>query len=219
MKKELVDEINRIAAQYIEEIAGNHRYFEDTVMAWKFIPALPHFDPNVVFIPIGLREAASKSNDYIRVFLRPSTFINDISIFEYFFNDTLASWLKFFPGSLRGKQIPFDTILDSGARTNLFETLLQTIIEKNLMDISFKNTQDWFTYLERTTGIDALEPDLVGQFGEHKEIRNVLVHNKGIAGEPYIFKSGEYARFQKDDEIEINDLMLLESKKIGGNID
>ena len=77
--------------------------------------------------------------------------------------------------------------------------------------MAYKRVGDWFTYLNDLVKLNCPQPDEIHRLAEIKALRDILVHNKGIANEIYIEKSMGEARFNVGDLLEIPEQYHRES--------
>lgn len=61
----------------------------------------------------------------------------------------------------------------------------------------------WFAYLEDRAKLGCPTPDEIEKIAEAKASRDVLVHNRGVAGKTYESKAGKLARYKDGQRVEI----------------
>ena len=144
-------------------------------------------------------DLAGKSRGYVVEQLAEATFQQFISIFENYFFDLLRLWLMAYPQNLIGKKVDFKAVLDAPDKDAI--TLL--VVNKELNDILYDRPTGWFAYLEDKAKLGCPTPDEIEKIAEAKASRDVLVHNRGVAGKTYESKAGKLARYKDGQRIEI----------------
>ena len=140
-----------------------------------------------------------KVEGYVTEQLTEATFQQFILIFEYYFFDLLRLWLLAYPRNLMGKKVDFKVVLDAPDK----DAITLEVVNKELNDVLYERPTGWFAYLEEKVKLGCPSADEVDRIAEAKASRDVLVHNRGIAGKTYVSKSGNLARYQEGERIEI----------------
>lgn len=92
------------------------------------------------------------------------------------------------------------------------EELWEKIIEKYLRGLPYDGIQKMMLRLLKVYKVDKakITPTIIGRINEIFLCRNAIVHNQKIIGEDYINKSGQYAKYNKEDIISVSEEMLFE---------
>lgn len=135
---------------------------------------------------IADEELFTRVGDYIRVQLPEATFQQFISIFEAFFADFLRLWLSAYPGSLGGKQVKFETIMEASDK----DAIIQAVVNKELNEVTYDPPMGWFDYLDKIAKLSVPTLAERERFAEAKASRDVIVHNGGVANMMYETKAG-----------------------------
>lgn len=132
--------------------------------------------------------------------------------FEAYLRDTLKKLLEIFPKTLSTskKQMSYEDILKHSSG----EKIIDSIIERELIEVSFKNITDQIEYLaskfnirfeyekgEATWGTDKLD---IEKLREIFSIRNLILHNNGIVNIKFS-KDNPGSRYNISDKIELSE--------------
>ena len=98
------------------------------------------------------------------------------------------------------KQIDYGSIFEVSSK----EELLIKLVDRELNEIKYKNVAEWFIYLDKIIGLPEFTKEEIDRLAEAKACRDILVHNAGIANQIYSHKSGEAARFDEGQEIDVS---------------
>ncbi len=200
-------EIQALRDRVLYELTTAHDYYEETKLAWsivdRFVSAGNVFaNQNLTTGTVTTQtDLVAKSRGYIAVQLAEATFQQFVSIFESFFFDLLRLWLTAYPQNLIGKQVDFRDVLDAPDK----DAITQLVIGKELNEVLYKRPADWFVYLDARVKLGCPTADEIGRIAEAKASRNVLIHNRGVAGKIYLSKSGTFARYGDGARIDIPD--------------
>ena len=77
------------------------------------------------------------------------------------------------------------------------------VVSKEVNEILYERPTAWFEYLEDKAKLGCPTPNEIAIIAEAKASRDVLVHNRGVAGKTYEFKAGNLARYQDGERIDI----------------
>ena len=113
-----------------------------------------------------------------------------VSQFEAFFFDLLGVVLQFNPRALSQKrQVTVGEVLDALD----YKNLLETIIDRELVELQYKAPSDWFAFLNKIIHLGLPDGD-VARLAELKATRDLHLHNRGVVNDTYLRKSGPLAR-------------------------
>lgn len=106
-----------------------------------------------------------------------------ISSFENFLKNCLRLYYFYQPNVLKSqkKTLDYEQIINSKS----IEEVISTIIEKELMDLFFKDIDDINDYLKIKIGLDLKQNTKWDKFRERFFRRNIITHNEGISNEIY----------------------------------
>ncbi|HEX8199190.1 MAG TPA: hypothetical protein VF590_01790 [Isosphaeraceae bacterium] len=201
----LSDDIRALRDRVLADLNTAHDYYTDTKAAWRIVHkvvvagntfTIRNMTTGTVTTQADL---ASKARGYVNEQLTEATFQQFVSIFENFFFDLLRLWLMAYPQSLSGKKVDVKAILDAPDKATI--TLL--VVNKELNEVLYERPTGWFAYLEDKAKLGRPSVDEVERIAEAKATRDVLVHNRGIAGKSYESKAGKLARKKEGDRIDI----------------
>lgn len=201
----LADEIRILRHRVQADLSAAHDYYNDTVFAWGFVRE--HivagdtftFQNTITGTVTTQAELAHKSRGYVSGQLAEATFQQFVSLFESFFFDLLRLWLTAFPQNLIGKKVDFKAILDAPDK----DTIIQFAIGRELNEVLYERPAEWFAYLEDKVKLGCPTTDEIDRIAEAKASRDVLVHNRGVAGKTYALKAGRFARYKEGEKIDI----------------
>jgi hypothetical protein len=146
--------------------------------------------------------------------------IYSIAHFEAFLNDTIKKLLELIPKALISrKQMSYEEIL----KYNSKKEIIDSIIERELMELTFKNISDQIEYLslkfkiqfkyvkgEATWGTQELD---IEKLRELYSLRNIILHNNGIINNKFLKDNpnSSYGISQKIEltEEEVTDALIL----------
>jgi hypothetical protein len=182
-------------------------YYADTMFAWQFVDSniaagIKFTNRNVVTGSVTTQtDLAAKAVRYVDEQLPEATFQQFIVIFELFFFDFLRLWLLAYPRSLMGKKVDFKVVLDAPDK----DAITLEVVNKELNEVLYERPTGWFTYLNEKVKLGCPTGDEISRIAEAKASRDVLVHNRGIAGKTYVSKAANLARYQGGERIEISE--------------
>ena len=201
----LADDIRALRDRVLADLVAAHDYYADTKIAWQVVQRVVRAGD-----AFSIRNTATgtvttqadlvgKAGGYVAEQLAEATFQQFISIFENYFFDLLRFWLMAYPQNLIGKKVDFKAVLDAPDKDAI--TLL--VVNKELNEILYDRPAGWFAYLEDKAKLGCPTPDEIERIAEAKASRDVLVHNRGVAGKTYESKAGRLARFKDGQRIGI----------------
>jgi hypothetical protein len=203
----LADDIRSLRDRVLADLSAAHDYYHESTFAWRTIQDLivsgTQFTlQNAVTGTISTQtEVAHKSQEYVSRQLAEATFQQFISIFESFFFDLLRLWLTTFPQNLIGRKVDFKTILEASDK----DAIILIAVGKELNEVLYERPRAWFAYLDDKVKLGCPTVEEIDRIAEAKASRDVLVHNRGIAGKLYEAKAGRFARFQDGDQMDISE--------------
>jgi hypothetical protein len=201
----LADDIRSLRDRVLADLNAAHDYYHDTVFAWGAVQDLiaagtiPTFQNAVTGTVTTPADLAIKSHRYVIAQLMQATFQQFISIFESFFFDFLRLWLMAYPRSLSGKKVDIRAILDAPDK----DAIVLLIVNKELNEVLYERPAAWFTYLEDKVKLGCPTTDEIDRIAEAKASRDVLMHNRGVAGKAYESKAGRFARYKEGEKLDI----------------
>lgn len=93
----------------------------------------------------------------------------------------------------------FKAILDEPDR----DALILSVINKELNEVLYERPTAWFAYLEERLKLGCPTTDEIARIAEAKASRDMLVHNRGVAGKNYAAKAGALARYSIGQQIDL----------------
>ncbi len=201
----LADEIRTLRDRAMMELNVAHDYYMDTRLAWeivdKAISAGETFaSHNAATGTVTTHaELPAKGRGYVDQQLTEATFQQFIAIFESFFFDLLRLWLTAYPQNLLGKKVDFKDVLEAADKDAI--TLL--VVNKELNELLYERPAAWFAYLDNKVKLGCPTADEIERIAEAKASRDVLMHNRGVAGKIYLAKAGNLARHTLGQRIDI----------------
>ena len=201
----LDDEIQALATRTVSALEASHDYYTYTKRVWRLLQQVVKEGRTFSFrnLTTGTRVDENvllgRAQLYVTDYLVASSFQHFVSLFEDFVFGLLRSWLAAYPAGLSSKQIDMAAVLaapDKGA-------IVLLIVDKELNDLKYKRLAEWFAYLDRLANLGCPTGDQIEQLAEIKASRDVLAHNNGIVNSTYVTKSGNRARYQNGEKLEI----------------
>lgn len=124
-----------------------------------------------------------------------------VALFEHLFFDLIKILILDRPERIsKKKQIDYGTIFEVSSK----EDLLAKLVDRELNEIKYKNVAEWFSYLDKLVGLPEFTKEELDKLSEAKACRDILVHNAGVANKIYIRKSGDAARFDEGQKIDVS---------------
>jgi hypothetical protein len=201
----LADNIRALRDRAVAELIVAHDFYADTKVAWGIvndaIAAGETFaNRNATTGTVSTHvELSAKTKGYVDVQLNEAPFQQFIAIFESFFFDLLRLWLTAYPQNLLGKKVDFEDVLEAADKDAI--TLL--VVNKELNELLYERPAGWFVYLEGKVKLNCPAADEIERIAEAKASRDVLLHNRGVAGKIYLAKAGNLARHTLGQRIDI----------------
>jgi hypothetical protein len=201
----LADDIRMLRDRVLAELNAAHDYYTDTKIAWgivhKVVRAGQTFSIRNMTTGTVTTQAdlAIKSRGYVAEQLAEATFQLFISIFENYLFDLLRLWLMAYPRNLIGKKVDFKDVLDAPDK----DAITFSVVSKEVKDVLYNRPIAWFAYLEDKAKLGCPEQEEIEWIAEAKASRDVLVHNRGVAGKDYESKAGRLARYEDGQRVEI----------------
>ena len=201
----LSDDIRALRDRALADPNSIHDYYMDTRFAWRTVRRVVAAGSaftikNTVTGTVSTqRDLAVRSRGYVSGQLAEATFQQFISTFESFFFDLVRLWLMAYPRSLLGKKVDFKEVLDAPDK----DAIALLVVNKELNEVLYERPAGWFAYLEEKVKLGCPTVDEIDRIAEVKASRDVLVHNRGIAGKAYESKAGKLARFTDRQRIDI----------------
>ncbi len=201
----LADDIRALRDRVLADLNSAHDYYTDTKIAWRIVHKLVAAGHTFAVrnITTGTvttqADLAAKARGYVAEQLAEATFQHFISIFENWFFDLLRLWLVAYPQNLIGKKVDFKAVLDAPDK----DAIVLLVVNKELNEVLYERPAGWFAYLEDKAKLGRPAADEIERIAEAKASRDVLVHNRGIAGKPYEAKAGRLARYKDGQRIDI----------------
>jgi hypothetical protein len=201
----LADTVRALRDRVLGDLDAAHDYYVDTKTAWrivyKVVQAGNRFTNRnqTTGTMTSQADLVGKARRYVAEQLAEATFQQFIAIFENFFFDLLRLWLTAYPQSLSGRKVDFKAVLDAPDKDAI--TLL--VVNKELNEVLYERPAAWFAYLEQKAKLGCPTPDEIDRIAEAKASRDVLAHNRGIAGKAYESKAGQHARYNDGQRIDV----------------
>ncbi len=203
----LAEDIRLLRDRTLADLNVAHDYYEDTKTAWRTVRRVvasgdAFTNTNVATGTVTTEaELVAKSGGYVKQQLAEATFQQFLSIFEIFFFDLLRLWLTAYPQNLGGKKVEFKAVLDAPDK----EAIVPLVVNKELNEVLYKRPAGWFAYLEERAKLGCPTPDEIQHVADAKATRDVLMHNRGVAGKSYEAKAKPLARYADGERIEVGE--------------
>lgn len=124
-----------------------------------------------------------------------------VTIMETLMNDILRMILIEYPGKIPAKKkIDIECVLSS----TTIEQAKIIIVDGVLNEIAYKSPKDYATEFENYTSVKLLENPVFHKYIELKATRDIHIHNRGIANDIYLIKSGVVARVKNGEYLPVN---------------
>jgi hypothetical protein len=201
----LSDDIRALRDRVLADLNLSYDYYVDTRFAWRIVHEVvatgTTFTVRNTTTGTATTEAAlaAKARGYESGQLAEATFQQFVSTFEDFLFEFLRLWLMAYPRSLIGKKVEFKDVLDAPDK----DSIALLVVNKELNEVLYERPTGWFAYLEEKAKLGCPTADEIDRIAEAKASRDVLVHNRGIAGKIYESKAGKVARFTNGQRIDI----------------
>jgi hypothetical protein len=201
----LAPDLAALKGRALADLVAAHDYYRDTQTAWNLVDEVvaagkTFANKNTTTGTLATQaDLIARAPVYVSEQLAQATFQQFLSIFESFFFDLLRLWLLAFPRNLIGKKVDFKDVLDAPDKDAI--TLL--VVNKELNEVLYERPASWFAYLEDRAKLGCPTSAEIDQFAEAKASRDVLIHNRGVAGKSYVAKAGKLARYKEGEKIDI----------------
>lgn len=124
-----------------------------------------------------------------------------VTIMETLMNDVLRMILIEYPSKIPSKKkIDVDCVLSASS----IEQAKITIVDEILNEIAYKSPKDYATEFEKYTSVKLLENPVFHKYIELKATRDIHIHNRGIANDIYLIKSGVVARVKNGEYLPVD---------------
>jgi hypothetical protein len=124
-----------------------------------------------------------------------------VTIMETLMNDVLRMILIEYPSKIPSKKkIDVDCVLSATS----IEQAKITIVDGILNEIAYKSPKDYATEFEKYTSVKLLENPVFHKYIELKATRDIHIHNRGIANDIYLIKSGVVARVKNGEYLPVD---------------
>ncbi len=201
----LADDIQALTTRTLSALEVSHDYYTYTKRVWRLLQQVVKEGRKFTFrnlatgTKVDEQALLGRVQLYVTDYLTSSTFQHFVALFEDFFFALLRCWLAAYPGSLSKKQVEMGAVLKAPDKS----ALILTVVDRELNELKYERLADWFSYLERLTGLGCPTADEIGILAEIKASRDILVHNNGIANATYVSKAGIRARYRDGEKLEI----------------
>jgi hypothetical protein len=201
----LPDDIRTLRERILSELVAAHDYHTNTKFAWRIVHKAIASGTKFTIrskttgTVTSQTDLAANVEGYVKKQLTEATFQQFLSIFESFFFDFLRLWLMAYPRSLSGKKMDVKAILDAPDK----DAIVLLIVNKELNEVLYERPAAWFAYLEDKVKLGCPTADEIDHIAEAKASRDVLMHNRGVAGKTYESKAGRFARYKEGEKLDI----------------
>jgi len=202
---DLTAEIEQLRRDSLAALYASHDYYANTQFAWRFVQQMVReghrfeIQRRATSTVPAEHEVSGLAHVYVTQYLASATFQHFVSLFEDFTFDLMRAWLRAYPGSLSGNQLPFRVVLESADK----EEVVRAVVDRELLGLAYQRVDNWFRYLEKLAQLGCPSQDQIERLAEVKASRDVLVHNKGIANAVYVDKSMGRARYGEGEKVEL----------------
>lgn len=176
--------------------------FVETVASGKVVQLRNKVTGNTVDQDDLVRLSAEYAAKYLITF----TFRQFVSTFEVFLFDFLHRVLMHNPWQFGATQLTFEVVLKARDR----EEVISGVIARRLNELKYERLSDWFDTLKKALRLDLPGDDEIAVLTEIKAARDLLEHNAGVVNETYLRKVGKRARYELDEEVQLDDDYLHE---------
>ena len=206
----LADEIEDLATRIRGDLNAVHDYYVYTQSAWEFVRGAVEsgagesleFRNDSTGTAIDVEGLDALGQQYIRGYLAESVFVRLVSLFEDFVFGLIRLWLTAHPAGIPNKgekAVRFSAIVEARDR----DEIILGVIDRELDALKYKRPAAWFGYLNDRVRLGGPSEEVVGRLSEMKATRDVIVHNRGRVNATYAEKSGDEARLDVGDRMEI----------------
>ena len=201
----LAGDIQMLRDRALHDLDAAHDYYTHTRIAWRIVRKVVESGYSFrvrnrsTGSAITQSEIAARARAYVAEQLAEATFQQFISIFEGFLFDFLRRWLFEYPQNLWGKSIDFKDVWEAADK----DSIAGLVIDRELSDVFYRRPSAWFEYLNTRVNLGCPSAIQIEAIAEAKASRDVLAHNRGVAGKTYQAKAGPRARFRNGERIAI----------------
>lgn len=193
---------------YCIDRAGTFEGYDFKAFKSKF--KLVQFKRNGEIKSIEYDKIIQVGNDFVENELADSVYVLNMGDFERWLLDILRIAYMKNPGELfqNEKQIDISLIKESFNLNDLWEK----IIDKHLIGLPYDGMKKMLTKFLKVFDIRRAEitANIIDKINENSQCRHLIIHNHKIVNESYIEKSGKFARFNKDEKLNVSDQILFE---------
>jgi hypothetical protein len=223
----IIDQIRDLAGRIQNELLLGSNYYDDTKQIWRLVQRLVDEGQEITIenMDTGVRTEgrtlAGLAQGYVSGYLAESVFQHYVSLFEDYTFGLIGCWLIAYPKGIVGldhdaaddkqqktdKTVPLSFITENPDR----ESILRAVVDRELDRLKYRRVSAWFDYFEKRARLGIPSKDQIERLAEIKASRDILAHNRGIANETYLSKSGSKARYVGGARLEIIEPYLRDS--------
>lgn len=152
------------------------------------------------------RDLPKLAQKYVTNYMASATLQRLVSLFEEFVFAFLMEYYTACPESLKNKQLKLAMVLEHSST----DGIVRTVVEHHLREMSYQGLDEWFAAVEKIAAIGCPDAVTIERLKEAKASRDVLVHNKGVVNALYVERSGNVARFNSGEALEVPEPYLRE---------
>ncbi|VXD01845.1 hypothetical protein [Sphingomonas sp. AX6] len=132
-------------------------------------------------------EVRAKDGPEARMVLDTLLFAHAVDLFQSYLADLVLEIISKDHRSLRGRQISIGILFDSAD----IQTARKAAIDKYVADLGYQSIDDLSQSIEKSLGLKVLRRPLTRlRLTRFIQMRNVITHNRGMANQIYLSKSG-----------------------------
>jgi len=202
----LAHDITTIRDRALTELNAAHDYYADTKIAWQLVERLIaggrklRIRNKTTGTVTTEAELTGRVRGYVAERLAEATFQTFLAVFEAFLGDLLRARLRAEPKYLMPTEpVDFPTIHAAPDKA----AVIDFVVERKVQGLFYKRPADWLKFADDKLGLGCPTADEVERLAEAKATRDVLIHNRGVANEVYVDKSGRRARFRVGDRVDV----------------
>ena len=130
------------------------------------------------------------------------------AISEALLGDVVRALIRKYPHKLGGKRsMPLQAVLEAST----LEEVHMRVADQLLNELSYKSPAEFAESLQSLLSINLLECPAFHKYVEVKASRDIFIHNRGIANEIYVRKSGSHQRVKAGMSLPADPQYFLES--------
>lgn len=216
----LVDKVYRLQLALVRRINDVHIFVQQSIPlleeARKELEGSIHTKDHRYYVPaVGRTKLANRTDEelkeiydrFISSELYENLIVTAVSQFESFLFTTLKLIISTYPQKLtrnvRGVEISRTVTLEVLLGVNTLEEVLDTIIDKRLIEVSRASPRDYLEYLGNIASIDTSDPAFL-DYIEIKAARDLIVHNSCVVNNIYLAKVGKKKRGKVGEKLDID---------------